>query len=96
MIITEATKKRPYLNFIKYKEVVISIERRSCVVMKETSDKRLVDTTQNTINFLNTLLEEELIIVGIKDRITIITWERKVVWKHHHVECVQAKANQML
>ena len=34
--------------------------------------------------------------MGIKDIITIITWERKVVGKHHHVESVQVKANQML
>ena len=33
-IITEATKMRPYLNFIKDKEVVISVARKSCVVVK--------------------------------------------------------------
>ena len=64
--------------------------------MKETLDKRSSETTQNTINFLNTLLEEELKIVGIKDRITVITWERKVIGKHNHVESVQAQSNQML
>ena len=30
------------------------------------------------------------------DIITVITWERKIVGKHHHVESVQAKANQIL
>ena len=29
--------------------------------------------------------------MGIKDRITMITWKRKVIGKHHHVESVQAK-----
>ena len=34
MIITKATKMRPYLNFIKDKEVVINVARQSCVVVK--------------------------------------------------------------
>ena len=96
MIITEATKMRPYLKFIKDNEIVISIARQSCAVMKETLDKRSLETTQNAINFLNTLSEEELKIVGIRDRIIVITWTRKVIGKHHHAESVQAKANPML
>ena len=59
-------------------------------------DKKSLETAQNTINFLNTLSEEELETVGIKDRITVITWARKVIGKHHHIESVQAKADQML
>ena len=34
--------------------------------------------------------------MGIRDRITVITWERKVIGKHRHVDSVQAKAYQML
>ena len=32
----------------------------------------------------------------IKDRIAVITWARKVVGKHHHIEIVQAKIDIML
>ena len=64
--------------------------------MKETLDKRLAETTQKTINFLNTLLEEQLKIVGIENIITVITWGRKVIGKRHHVESVQAKEDPML
>ena len=85
MIITESTKMRPYLNFIKYKEFVISIERHSYGVKQENLDKRPTETTQNTINLLNTLSEEELKTMGIKYKITLITRERKFVGKHHHV-----------
>ena len=96
MIITEATKMRPYLNFIKDKETIINIARQNYAVMKETLDKRLVETPQNNISFLNTLLEEELKTMGIKDKITVINWEKKCIRKHHHVEYVQAKENKML
>ena len=96
MITIEATKMRPYLNLIKDKEVVISTTRQSCPVMKETLDKRSAKTYQNTINFLNTLSKEEMKTMGIKDRITIIIWARKVIRNHHHVESVQAKDDQML
>ena len=33
MIVTKVTKMRPYLNFIKDKEVVINIERQICAFM---------------------------------------------------------------
>ena len=88
MIITEATKMRPYLNYIKDKEMVINVARQSCTNVKETLDRKPIDTTQNTINFCNTLSEEELRKIGIKDRIAVITWERKVIGKHHHIESV--------
>ena len=60
MIIAEATKIRPYLNFTKDKEMVINATRQSCVSVKEDLDRKLADTTRNTIKFLNTLSEEEL------------------------------------
>ena len=96
MIITKSNKMGPYLNFIKDKEVVNSIARKSYVVMKETLDKIPTETTHNIINFLNTLSEEEMKTVGIKYILTIITWARKFVGKHHHAESFQAKADQML
>ena len=40
--------------------------------------------------------EEELKIVEIKDKIIVITWQRNIIGKHHHIEIVQAKANNML
>ena len=49
---------RPYLKFIKDKEVVITVARESCIVVKETLDRKPIDTTHNTINFFNTLSQE--------------------------------------
>ena len=82
MIIAEATKIRSYLNFIKDKEMVINAARQSCVAVIEALERKSADTARNTINFLNTLSEEELRIMGIKDMITMIIWARKVVGKH--------------
>ena len=44
MIITEATKMRPYLNYIKDKEMVINVPRQSCTTVKETLDRKPTDT----------------------------------------------------
>ena len=40
--------------------------------------------------------EEELRIIGIKDRITVINWDRNVIGKHQHIETTQAKEDIML
>ena len=95
MIIKEATKMRPYLNFMKDKEVVINVEKKIYTTVKGTLDGKPIDTTHNTINFLNTLSKKELKTVVIRDRIVVITWERKIIGKHYHIESVQEKADQM-
>ena len=76
--------------------MVINATKQSCTTMKEALNRKLIDTTKNTINFLNTLSEEELRTMIINDRIAIITWARKVVGKHQHIETVQAKIDIML
>ena len=91
MIIVESINIRPYLNYILDKEMVINATRQSCTTVKESFNKKHVDTTNNTINFLNTLLDEDLSTMGIKDRIIVITLVRKVVGKHQHIKIVQAK-----
>ena len=64
--------------------------------MKETFDKNPAETTHNIINFLNTLFEEELRTMGIKDIITLITWAIKVIGKRKHNETIQEKEDIML
>ena len=63
--------------------------------VNERLNKKPIDYAKNTIDFLNGLIEEELNTVNIKDIISIITWARKVVYKHHHVDTVQAKIDIM-
>ena len=66
------------------------------MAVKEDLDRKLADTTRNTIKFLNIFSEEKLRTMGIKDRIVVITWARKFVGKHQHIESVQAKEDIML
>ena len=91
MIIVDVVNLKPYFNYILDKEMVINVARQSRTAVKEALNKKPVDTTNNTINFLNTLSEEYLRTMGIKYRITMITSARKVVGKHQHLETVQAK-----
>ena len=89
MIITEETKLRPYLNYIKNKYMIINVARKICTTVKETLDTKPTDTARNAINFLNTLSKEDLRTTRIKDMITVITWAKKVIGKHNHIESVQ-------
>ena len=73
MIIAEAIKLRPYLNYILDKDMDINVVRKSCIALKEALNKNHVDTTNNTIIFLNNLSEEDLRTMGIKDKIIVIT-----------------------
>ena len=52
-------KLRPYLNYIKDTNTVISVARQICTTVKETMDRKPIDTTQNTLNFINNLYEKE-------------------------------------
>ena len=58
--------------------------------MKEDLNKNPIDTTNNTVNFLNGLSKDDLKKLGIKDRTSVITWERKLVGKHQHLDIVHA------
>ena len=89
MIIIEETKLRSYLNYIKNKYMIINVARKSCITIKETLDRKPTDTARNTINFLNTLSKEDLRTMGIKDMIIVITWAKKVIGKHNHIESFQ-------
>ena len=75
--------------------MVINTIKQSCTAVKEYLNKNTVDTTNNKINFLNTLSEEGLRTMGIKDKITVITQARKVVGKHQHIETMQLKIDKM-
>ena len=73
------------------KETVIQAARKSCTSVKETLNKKPIDTTNNTVNFLNGVSEDDLKNTRIKDRILVITWAKKVVGKHQHLEIIQDK-----
>ena len=59
--------------------------------MRERLNKKPIDYAKNSIDFLNELTKDELKTPNIKDKISIITWDRKVVNKHQHLDTFQAK-----
>ena len=46
-------------------------------------EKRPLTTAQNTLNFLNSLTYQKLHDMGIKDRISIVMWAKRIIHKHH-------------
>ena len=63
-----------------------------CVVMNETTAKRTPDVAHKVIVLLNTTTNEQLQALGVKYRIIIIMWARKVIYKHTYMNNVKAKA----
>ena len=95
MIIAEATKLRPYLDYILDKEIIIQGARQSATIVKEVLNKNPIDTANNTISIMNGFTKDDLKTTNIKDIISVITWDRKVVGKHQHIDTVQAKIDFM-
>ena len=91
VMIEEAAKLRPYLDFILDKEIVTKEDRPIVQMVKQVLNKKAMDTTNNAIYFLNNLTEEVIRKENIQDRVLVITWEIKVVDKYHHLETVQKK-----
>ena len=61
--------------------------------MKETLNKNPIDKTNSIVSFVNGVSEDYLKTMEIKDIIPIITWERKIVGKHKHLDTVHNKIN---
>ena len=85
-IIEEANKIWPYLNYILDKELVIHSSKQVLTVAREKLNKKPIDCAKNSINFLNSLSKDDLKKENFKDRISIMTWARKVVNKYHHLD----------
>ena len=93
---TEEIKLRPYLDYVLDKEVVIHSSRQIVTTTRERLNKKPINYDNNSINILKGLTEDELKTANIKDRISIITWARKVVIKYQHLDIVRDKANLMI
>ena len=65
-------------------------------MVNENLDKKPLEAAQNAVNFLKTLTYEDMQEMGIRDRLSIILWDRNLINKHNLVKVVQEKANQML
>ena len=87
---------RPYLDYVLDKEVVIQSSKQSMTTVTEILNKKPIDYTKNFIDFLNGLTEDELKTANIKDIISIISWARKGVNKHRHLDTAQDKIGMVV
>ena len=90
VIIAEAAKIRPYFDYILDKEIVMQDARQSVAAVKVLNENP-IDSANNAISFLNGLTEDDLKTTNMKDRISVITWARKVAGKHQHLDNVGEK-----
>ena len=91
MIIVEETKVQSYLYFIQDKESTIQAAKKHIQKAKMDLHKRPLDTIEGAISFLNSLIDEDIRRGNIWDWIPFITWARRVVHKHRHLNMVKAK-----
>ena len=50
-----------------------------------------MQVAQNSIEFLSALLEGQIRIMGIKDKVVVVSWARRVIGKYRMMETMQAK-----
>ena len=71
--------------------MVIYSYRKAMPMAREKLNMKPIEYAKNSIDFLNRLSEDDLKKSNAKDKISIMTWERKVINKHHHLDTVHAK-----
>ena len=92
-IIKEANKFRPYLYFIADQEGALKVARHNILTVKQELNKKPMETAQNAINFLSTLSEGQVRRFDIRDRVVIISWDRKVVGKYIMLDTIQVRVD---
>lgn len=99
MIWDEITKSlvefKPYLDMVEDKDTLSCKSLHKCIVLNETMAKRTPYIAQNAIILLNTTTNEQLHTLGVKYRITVMMWARRVICKHYFANNVKTKANKM-
>jgi len=83
---------RLYLDFMEDKDALACKDFHRCVVVNETMAKQTLDIAHNAINLLNSITNEQLHTMGGKDRIMVIIWARRVIFKHNFVNNIKTKA----
>jgi hypothetical protein len=94
-IVVEAEKFRSYLNFVNDKDNITITTMHRCTVVNETLAKKPSKWAQNAINILNSVPPTNIHTIGVKDRIALIIWARRIIAKHEILKSVMNKAIQM-
>jgi hypothetical protein len=84
-----------YLNFINDKDRMAITAGSRCTVVNETLAKKPPKWAQNSINLLNSIPIVEIQTIGVKDKTTLVIWDRRVISKHNLHKSIQINAIQM-
>ena len=77
------------MDYVLDKELVIYSSKQALEVAREKLNQKPFDYAKQALDFLNNLSEDDLKKANVKDRISIMTWARKVIKKYHHLDIVQ-------
>ena len=91
----EITKFRHYLNFNDDQSTLVNLANQRLKLVNETMERKPLSTTQNALNFLNSLTYKKLQDIGVKDRVEMVLWSKRFIHKHHLMKTVQDKADEM-
>ena len=92
----ENTKFRHYLNFIDDQSILVNLANQTLKLVNETMERKPLGIAQNALNFLNSLTYKKLHDIGVKDRVAMVLWEKRFIHKHHLMETVQDKDDEMI
>ena len=87
-IIIEADKFRPYLCIIEYLDIAMKEAKRQVQIVEAEVNKKPLETVENSITYLSSLLDEASCSYGIQNRVVVVSAARKVIAKHWMRETV--------
>ena len=90
-IIKESSRFRLYLDYVVDQENVLMFTKKNVVVVKHALNKNPMHVTQNAVEFLSTLSEDQIKRMGIHEKVVVVSWARRVIGKYRTMETVQAK-----
>ena len=92
-IIKEANKFRPHLDFIANQESAMKTTKQNIMIVKQELHKNPMEVSQNAINVLSALSEDQVTRFDIWDRVVVNSLARKVIGKYRMLDTIQAKVD---
>ena len=83
------------MNFVSDKDNIAITTMHRCIIVNETLAKNPSKWAQNAINLLNSVPPVDLHTIGVKYRISLIIWARRIISKHNLSKLILNKATQM-
>ncbi len=90
-IIAEITKFRPYLEMIEDKVALASKALHRRVVLNETMAKKTTKVAQKIIDILNNITNEQVRVLGVKDKAATIIITKRIITKNAYLDEVKVQ-----